>query len=494
MNVLLVYPEYPNTFWSFHHALSFLSFIGRKAAFPPLGLLTVAALLPEEWELRLVDMNVRRLHDHDLAWADMVLVSAMLVQKGSAQEVLDRAKSFGKRTVVGGPFFTSCEKSSVRGADHWVLNEAEVTLPEFLKDLAQGTPKSEYTSQDKPRLETTPLPRWDLISLRRYATMAIQYTRGCPFACEFCDITKLYGRVTRLKKSSQFVTEVDTLYRAGWRGSVFIVDDNFVGNMVKVKEMLPELIAWQKTHRYPFTFFTEASVNLAKDAALLGLMQAAGFTKVFLGIETPRRESLVECHKGQNVNVDLAAMVHSIQSYGIEVLAGFIVGFDNDGPGIFADQIAFIQKTGIASAMVGLLTALPKTELWKRLHENGRLLKESTGDNLSAMLNFVPVMDREVLIEGYKRILEHIYSPREYYQRVHTLLARFRPATQIRFKREDIIAFLQSTVRIGIFSQARFLYWKLMLRHFARRTFPMAVTAAIMGEHYRKVARDVIRS
>ncbi|MDP3661583.1 MAG: radical SAM protein, partial [bacterium] len=358
MNILLAYPEYPNTFWSFRHALSF---IRKKAAFPPLGLLTVASLLPAEWNVRLVDMNVQTIRDADFKWADMVFVSAMIVQKDSAQEILDRAKMHGKRTVVGGPFFTSCDKKSVRGADHFVLNEAEITLPEFLRDFNCGNPKSEYTSANKPNLNITPLPRWDLINFRHYATMPIQYTRGCPYNCEFCDITILYGRKTRLKETSQFIAEVEALYRAGWRDSVFIVDDNFVGNIVRVKEMLPHLVVWQTTHGYPFSFFTEASVNLAKDPTLLCLLRDAGFTKVFLGIETPRRDGLIACKKGQNVNVNLAEAVRTVHSYGIEVLAGFIVGFDTDDPAVFDDQITFIQTTGIVNAMVGLLSALPKT-------------------------------------------------------------------------------------------------------------------------------------
>lgn len=490
MNVLLVYPRYPNTFWSFRHAVRFL---GKKAAFPPLGLLTVAAMLPPDWQLRLVDLNVRALHERDIAWADMVFVSAMIVQKDSAQEVLTRAKAFGKRTVVGGPYFTSCDRHAVRGVDHFVLNEAEVTLPPFLADLREGTPKEVYVSEDKPNLAKTPTPRWDLIRLKDYATMLLQFTRGCPFDCEFCDITKLYGKKTRLKGAPQFVAEVDLLFQAGYRGAVFVVDDNFVGNMRETKAMLPHLIAWQRKHRFPFTFLTEASVNLAKDRDLMRLMQEAGFNKVFLGIETPSMESLRECKKGQNLHVDLEEVVRIIQSYGMEVLAGFIVGFDSDTTDIFERQIRFIQTTGIPRAMVGLLTALPKTKLWERLHASGRLLASSSGNNVSAELNFQTVMERSKLVAGYKEILATIYSDREYYARVATMLRNLGPYARSKLQWCDIRAFIHSVVRIGIFSPARSHYWKLLLGT-RWRTFPLAVEAAIVGRHLKIVAREVIRS
>jgi len=491
MHILMVYPRYPNTFWSFRHALSFL---GKKAAFPPLGLLTVASLLPSAWEVKLVDMNVEKLREEDLSLADMVFISAMIVQKDSAQEVLERAKALGKRTVAGGPFFTSCDRESIRGVDHFVLDEAELTLPPFLKDFEAGCPKAVYTSESKPLLALTPRPRWSLINFKHYATMAVQFTRGCPFNCEFCDITKLYGKVTRAKDASQFVGEMEALLRAGWRGSVFIVDDNFVGNMKETRAMLPSLIAWQKEHGFPFSFFTEASVNLAKDEPLMSLMRDAGFTKVFLGIETPQKESLRECKKGQNVHVDLKEVVTTIQQHGMEVLAGFIVGFDADTKSVFDDQIAFIQEAGIPTAMVGLLTALPKTELWKRLQASGRLLRDSTGDNLSTLLNFVPKMDRDELIAGYRRILATIYSERHYYERVHTLLRNFRPAVRTKLQWCDMRAFLHSIIRIGIFSRARFRYWRLMCAHAGRKTFPLAVQASILGEHFKRIATRVAAS
>lgn len=491
MNVLLVYPRYPDTFWSFKHALSFL---GKKASIPPLGLLTVASLLPKEWELKLVDMNVGSLKDADLIWADMVFVGAMIVQKNSAMEVLKRAKSFGKKTVVGGPYFTSCDRNTIQNADHFVLGEAEITLPEFLQDLKKEKLKAVYSTDIKPGLAETPTPRWDLIRFKDYATLALQYTRGCPFDCEFCDITKLYGKKTRLKSAPQFVNEVDTLYKAGFRGSIFVVDDNFVGNMKETKVMLPHLIKWQEEHTYPVTFLTEASVNLAKDKPLMELMRKAGFTKVFLGIETPHKDSLKECKKGQNVNIDLVEMVRTIQVSGMEVLAGFIVGFDKDPHTIFDDQIAFIQKAGIPTAMVGLLTALPKTELWKRLQESGRLIRDSTGDNLSAVLNFVPIMDRQVLLDGYRRILATIYSDKHYYARVHALLRNLKPMVRARLQWCDVRAFVHSVVRIGVFSKTRFRYWRLILTHCARKTFPRAVELAIMGEHFKKVALEVVKA
>ena len=495
MNVLLVYPEYPDTFWSFKGAMPF---IGKKASLPPLGLLTVASMLPREWEARLIDMNVERFTDSDIKWADIIFVSAMIVQKESVKDVIRRIKAFDgdKVVVAGGPYFSSCDLDSVTGVDHFVLGEAEITLPLFLKDFkdGEGVAHKVYRSDEKPDLTCTPLPRWDLIKLHNYAAMAVQYTRGCPFNCEFCDITKLFGRATRSKSSQQIVGEMQHLYDSGWRGGVFIVDDNFVGNIVEVKSMLPWLIEWQKAHDHPFSFLTEASVNLAKDADLLGLMRDAGFNQVFLGIETPSIEGLKECHKGQNVHADLVEVVKVIQSFGMEVMGGFIVGFDSDRADIFKRQFEFVQKTGIVVAMVGVLNALPGTGLWERLKKSNRLIGDTTGNNLLAQTNFVPTMGKETLARGYKELLARLYSPQGYYRRVETLLRNLKHGSRSnRIRWSDVSAFAQSLVRIGIISKARFYYWRLLLRHsLNRRKFPLAVRFAIIGEHFRMVSEKIV--
>jgi radical SAM superfamily enzyme YgiQ (UPF0313 family) len=486
MKVLLVYPQYPDTFWSFKHALKFIS---KKAAFPPLGLLTIAAMLPEKWEKKLVDMNVSKLTDKDIKWADYVFISAMIVQKDSVREIVARCKKLNVKTVAGGPLFTTGFKD-FEEIDHLVLNEAEITLPPFLEDLKNGCAKHIYTSSEHPDLAQTPIPLWELINMKNYASMSVQFSRGCPFDCEFCDITAIYGRVPRTKDEVQLLREFDALYERGWRNSVFIVDDNFIGNKIKVKAILLATIKWMKERNYPFSFFTEASLNLADDEELMRLMTDAGFNKVFLGLETPIEESLVECNKFQNRNRDMVASVKKIQNRGLEVFGGFIVGFDHDPLSIFESQINFIQKIGVATAMVGLLTALPGTRLHARLEKEGRLLKDSSGNNTDGSLNFVPKMDSEVLINGYKKLLDTIYSPKKYYERVITFLEEYKPVKRkkkIRFS--DIKALTKSMWFLGVVEKSRKYYWKLMAKSLFkyRRSFPEAVTLTIYGSHFRKV-------
>jgi radical SAM superfamily enzyme YgiQ (UPF0313 family) len=492
MNVLLVYPEYPDTFWSFKYVLKFIS---KKAAFPPLGLLTLGAMLPGKWQKKLVDLNVASLDDEHLAWADMIFLSAMIVQKKSAQEIINRCRSHGKKIVAGGPAFTT-QHEEFTGVDHFVLNEAEVTLPLFLKDLENGHLQKVYTSNERPEISETPIPLWSLINIHDYATLAIQYSRGCPYNCEFCDIVIMNGRIPRTKTPEQMKKEFQALYDAGWRKSVFIVDDNFIGNRQEVKKMLPALIEWQKKHKYPFTLLTEASTDLANDADLMQMMSSANFFKVFLGLETPDKESLKECGKYQNSSRNLVEAVHTIHKQGMQVMGGFIVGFDNDTESIFESQITFIQQIGVVTAMVGVLTALPQTRLWKRLKAEGRLLGGATGENTDGVLNFMPRMGVETLHDGYKKILSAIYSPKYYYQRINTFLENYNPTVKSRVGRSDISAFLKSLWRIGIVSRARFHYWKLLIRTFIRKrmALPIAVELAIYGLHYEKITRRICAS
>ena len=489
MKVLLVYPEFPDTYWSFRHALSFE---GKRSAFPPLGLLTVSAMLPKSWERRLVDMNVRALKATDIKWADVVFASAMLVQKDSLKRVVAMCNAAGTRVVVGGPYVTTTLEE-LKGADHVVLGEAEETLPQLVSDLERGEAKPVYNAPERPQLALTPIPDFGLADMRRYSAMSVQYSRGCPFNCEFCDIIEIYGRVPRTKSNEQMLAELDVLKESGWRGTVFIVDDNFIGNKKNVKLMLPHLAEWQERNGRPFTFITEASVNLAEDNKLLDLMRQSGFNRAFLGIETPVEASLKEAQKGQNTRRDLLESVKKIQSYGIEVMAGFIVGFDNDPEDIFERMTHFIRESAIPLAMVGLLTALPNTQLWRRLSGEGRLLGESGGNNTHSDLNFIPRMDSTRLVEGYKSILRSIYDTREYYDRALECLKRVSQPGPKSQRRNSLIrdasALARITLRLGVRDRDRLEFWRFMTQTLAhhRGAFADSMRLAAMGYHFRKL-------
>jgi len=487
MNILLIYPEFPDTFWSFKHALKF---IRKKAGSPPLGLLTVAALLPGGWDKRLVDLNIQKLTDADLAWADMVFLSAMIVQRPSAREVITRCKRAGVKIVTGGPLFTM-EAGNFPDVDHFVLNEGELTLPLFLSDLAKGKPQRIYKTNEFPDIHMTPSPTWKLAKLKNYDSISIQFSRGCPFKCDFCNITALLGHRPRTKSATQIVAELDSLYKTGWRRSVFFVDDNFIGNKRQLKEeILPALIEWRKGKR-GFTFSTEASINLADDPELTRLMVEAGFATVFVGIETPNAGSLDECGKTQNLKRDLVESVKRLQRAGLQVQGGFIVGFDNDTPSIFNQQFDFIQKSGIVTAMVGMLQAPHGTRLFERMHREHRLVKEFSGDNADGSTNIIPKMGLEKLREGYKQLMAALYAPKEYTERVITFLREYNPP-KIRghLEFQHIMAFFRSIYLLGIRSVNRMEYWKLLGWTLRRRPklFPLAVTLAIYGFHFRKVA------
>ncbi len=486
MNVLLIYPEFPDTFWSFKHALNF---VRKRAASPPLGLLTVAAMLPSDWSLRLVDANVTRLTEIDLAWADYAFISGMAVQRESARQIIDRCKAAGIKVVAGGPLFVN-EYHQFPAVDHFVLNEAEITLPPFLADLARGEAKPLYTTPEFADIRQCPSPRWELLEMNKYAMMSIQYSRGCPYNCDFCNVTALFGHRPRIKSADQVIVELDSLYRLGWRGKVFFVDDNLIGNKKGLRtELLPALIEWQKSHN-GVPFITEASINLADDEPLMRQMAQAGFDTVFIGIETPAEESLIECSKNQNRNRNLVEDVKRIQRAGLQVQGGFIVGFDTDTPSIFQRQIDFIQKSGIVTAMVGLLQAPPGTALYERLEQEGRLLDLASGDNVDGTTNIIPKMNLDILRDGYKKILQHIYAPKPYYQRVRTFLREYQPPqVTVPFEMEYVWAFFRSVYRLGIIGQERGHYWGLLGWTLFRRPrlFPMAVTLAIYGHHFRKV-------
>lgn len=491
VNILLCYPACPQSYWSFHYALKF---IHKKATYPPLGLITIAAMLPDEWQKKLVDMNVSRLRDRDIAWADYVFISAMDIQRHSAEEVISRCQALGTKTVAGGPLFT-CGYDQFPTVTHILCGEGELTIPALLADIATGHPRHLYEAEGWASLSRTPAPLWNLVDLNEYASMNIQYSRGCPYDCEFCSVTTLFGHRPRCKSADQVCAELTALYDAGWRGSVFFVDDNFIGNKRKLKEeILPALIQWMEKRRHPFSFSTEASINLADDAELMAQMVRAGFTMVFIGIETTNEESLIECNKIQNKGRDLLRSVKQIQAAGMEVQGGFIVGFDNDNTSVFGSIIDFIQASGIVSAMVGLLNAPKGTRLYQRLTLEKRLVNDCTGDNTDLTINFTPRMDRAHLLAGYRHIIDTIYSPREYCQRVMGFLREYHPPkprfTKIRLR--DIAAAFRSMVRLGIFTKGRRYYWRTVLWSLFRKPLllPYAIKYAIYGYHYHRVYRN----
>lgn len=495
MKILLVYPQHPDTFWSFKHALKFIS---KKASFPPLGLLTVASMLPGEWQKRLVDMNVTCLTDEDIDWADYVFLSAMTVQRDSVNEVITRCQKLGTKIVAGGPLFTTGHEE-FNDVDHFVLDEAEVTLPPFLEDLEKGRARHIYTSKERPDLNKTPIPLWSLINMKKYSSMSLQYSRGCPFNCEFCDIIILNGNKPRTKDKDKVQAELEALYSSGWRGGLFFVDDNFIGNKKKLKsETLPLIISWIKERGYPFVLSTEASINLADDEELMQLMVEAGFNTVFVGIESPNEESLVECNKSPNQNRDLVASVKKIQNHGMEVQGGFIVGFDSDPLSIFKNQINFIQNSGIVTAMVGLLNAPPGTRLHQRLEKENRLVKVFTGNNTDCSINFIPKMNYETLINGYRQILDTIYSPKQYYERVRTFLREYKPRGKKKNRIEfyHIMAAIKSMWFMGVKEKGRRYYWRLFISTLFKypRKFPIAISFTVYGYHFRKVVANYIRT
>lgn len=493
MKILLVYPQYPDTFWSFRHALKFIS---KKAVNPPLGLITVASMLPKDWDIKLIDLNVETLKSKDVIWADFVFISAMNIQLKSVFEIIWKCRSLKTKIVAGGPLFTA-EYLRFSKIDHFILNEAEITLPEFINDLINGQLKRVYQTTEYADLKFSPLPDYSLVKQSKYSSLSIQYTRGCPYNCEFCDITALLGHKVRSKTSDQILSELQNIYDTGWRKNIFFVDDNFIGNKRTLKEdLLPEIIKWMKNRNYPFSFSTEVSIDLADDNELMDLMIRAGFESVFIGIETTEEKSLTECNKIQNKNRSLVESVHRIQDHGIEVSGGFIVGFDNDSKQVFQNQVEFIENSGIISAMVGLLNAPRKTRLYQRLKKEGRIIQEISGNNTDYSLNFIPKMNKEELIKGYKNVINKIYSGESYYKRVLNFLVRFYPSERVKKKISlpGIIAFFKSMIVLGIVDKFRSSYWKLVFWSLFNRPqlLTKAITYSVYGYHFRKVFKEVL--
>ncbi len=488
----MVYPRYPDTFWGFKHALKFIS---KKTSLPPLGLITIATYLPKNWPVKLVDMNAEILKESDIKNSDYVFISAMTIQRESAKEVIRMCNRLSVPVVAGGPLFTM-EPDNFQEVDHFVLGEAEETMPELVENIKSGSLKHYYASKRFPDIKKTPPPKWDLLHLNWYASMSIQFSRGCPYNCEFCDIGALNGRVPRSKSADQVISELQSLYDWGWRKSVFFVDDNFIGKKIQLKaEVLPKVIEWQKAHENPFTFYTEVSIDLSDDEELMTLMSKAGFNRVFVGIETPDPDSLREANKYQNVKHDLKKSIKKIQSSGFEVQGGFIVGFDNDKPTIFDRQFKFIQETGIVTAMMGILVAPRGSALHERMIKEKRLMGEITGDNVGISTNFIPKMDPKILISGYKNLVNKLYSPKNYYDRLKKFLSvyKLQKLSKQKIDFNDVRAFLRTIFVIGIFGKERREYWKILLWSFFknRKYFSTVIAFTIYGYHFRKIAEKV---
>lgn len=490
MNALLVSPLLPLSFWNFK---SILKIIKKKVTYIPLGLITVASLLPRHWTLKLVDLNAERLSDETINWADLVLVSAMIVQKASVREIVDRVHGFGKKVVLGGPILNHGVDKNFMDVDFQVLDEAELALPRLIKDLESGTPQAIYCSNEKCDIRKSPVPRWDLLNMKLYASMSVQSSRGCPFNCEFCDIPFLQGNKYRIKTRDQMINELSGLYDNGWRGRVFIADDNFIGNRTRARELLKSLADWQKARGYPFVINTETSIDLARDEDLMGMMVEAGFKAVFVGLETPDESTLEKCGKYQNTCVNLLEAVRSIQRSGLEVTGGFIVGFDSDTQDIFERQIKFIQDSGIVTAMISILYALPGTRLYSRLKKEGRLIDgDCTGSNTTGSITFIPRMGVEALYKGYLSVVNHIYSPKGYYERILNFIKFYKPAKKRSFSSTDLAAFIRSVIYLGILNkgQSQLFYWKAVLQAilFKHEYLSEIIEHAVFAHHFKKQA------
>ena len=420
MRTLFVYPEFPKTFWSYE---KILELVNRKVLLPPLGMVTVAALLPQHWPMKLVDRNVREVSEAEWDWAELVVISGMIVQKSDMAAQIAKAKARGLPVAVGGPFASSTpEAPELDLADYKVLDEGEITLPQFVEAIERGEPAGRFSANgEKPDVTSTPIPRFDLLQLDAYDSMSVQFSRGCPFQCEFCDIIVLYGRKPRTKTPEQLIAELQSLYDLGWRRSIFLVDDNFIGNKRNAKLLLPALKQWQIEHGYPFSLSTEASVDLASDDELMTMMAECRFDSVFLGIETPDEASLETAKKLQNTRSSLDESVDRITSYGIRVMAGFIIGFDGEKSGAGRRIVEFVSRTGIPAAMMGMLQALPNTGLWHRLEKEGRLIENKAaakGVNQTNLLNFVPTRPIRDIANEYVDAFCQLYEPHAYIDRV----------------------------------------------------------------------------
>jgi len=486
----MIYPEFTDSFWNFRHALKF---VGKRAAMPPVGLLTVSNMLPVHWEKKLVDLNVRSVRKEMMEWADLVMISAMNAQRASADRVVEMVHRTGKTIIAGGPLFSG-EPGLWKGrVDHIVVGEAENVLPELIADIQSGDARFLYKADHFPSLAETPVPDWGLIEKGKYHTMGVQFSRGCPHQCDFCNVTALFGNRVRVKTAEQVIAELDALYEIGWRAGVFFADDNLIGNKTYLKtSLLPELIKWRKNRR-KINFQTETSILLADDEELMELMVTAGFNTVFIGIETDDEESLLNCSKKQNLGRDLLEDVRKIQRKGLEVEAGFIVGFDNDTATVFQRQSTFIQKSGIVTAMVAMLQAPPGTGLRARLEREGRIRGEVT-DGTDGTTNIEPSMGLESLKTGYSDLVNHLYSPGAFYKRIRVFLREFKPVGNMEsnLSVSRLVAFPKTVFSLGIVGGERLEYWKLLFWTFFTHPtlLPIALKLAVYGHHFSRTLRD----
>ncbi|MEM8603863.1 MAG: B12-binding domain-containing radical SAM protein [Cyanobacteria bacterium P01_H01_bin.121] len=509
MKVLLVYPRFPKSFWSFEKTIQL---VGRKAVLPPLGLITVAAILPQTWEFRLIDRNIEDLNTTDWQWADLVLISGMIVQKPDMLAMVQAAKEHGKPVGVGGPYATALPAEvQAAGADYLILDEGELTLPLFVEALERGETQGTFRSPEKPDVTQTPVPRFDLLDLDAYSEMAVQFSRGCPFQCEFCDIIVLYGRKPRTKAPQQLIAELQRLYELGWRRSLFLVDDNFIGNKRNVKLLLRELAPWMEDHGYPFTFGTEASVDLAQDQELMDLMTAANVGAVFLGIETPDESSLEVTKKFQNTRDSLSDSIEKIISSGLRVMAGFIVGFDGEKSGAGDRIFRFVQKTSIPTAFFSMLQALPDTALWHRLEKEGRLRGQSANINQTTLMNFVPTRSIDEIAQEYIDTFWRLYDPQNFLDRTyrHYRILGEAPchkqprSSKVKVKKPTdwlaVRAMLIIAWRQGVVRKTRWSFWRYlwdMYQH-NRRGIPSYLTVCAQIEHfleYRSIVKRQIEA
>jgi radical SAM superfamily enzyme YgiQ (UPF0313 family) len=497
IKVLMVWPRFPPSFWGFDAITDLTS---EESTTPPLGLLTIAALCPKNWKLRLVDRSFEELRDRDILWADLVMVSGMHVQKEDIRETLLRARGLGKRTMIGGPYASSEPEVLLRLADHVVVGEPDEVFDRIGMDLEQGTAKPLYVINDKPDIGKTPVPRFDLLKTTKYISMVVQFSRGCPFQCEFCDIITLYGRKPRTKSPRRLLAELDSLFELGWRNQVFIVDDNFIGNHKRALELAQNLEAWQKAHDYPFLFYTEASIDLAQRPELIAAMVRANFHFVFIGIESPSEQSLAETKKYQNLRRDQMDSIRFIRNQGLWVSGGFIIGFDSDKEDIFERQRDFVERAAIPWAMIGFLQAPATTPLRDRMLKQGRLLAEKWAGNNLEPPNFRTLLPLPVLLQGMRETLVSLYSPSAFYNRAYRSLLQWETREEQKATPYPLSLVLgvlvRSVFRQGILSSYRWEYWKFLVQILTRwsRNPPklsMGIGLLLSGHHFIKYAQDV---
>jgi radical SAM superfamily enzyme YgiQ (UPF0313 family) len=506
MNVLLIYPLFPKSFWSFEKTLALLD---RKAMLPPLGLVTVAAILPQEWNFKLVDRNIRQITAAEWAWADLVILSAMIVQKEDLLAQIQEAKGRGKRVAVGGPYPTALPQEVTEvGADYLILDEGEITLPLFIDAISRGESSGIFRSGgEKPDVTNTPIPRFDLLEFDAYAEMSVQFSRGCPFQCEFCDIIVLYGRKPRTKSPAQLLAELDYLYELGWRRSIFMVDDNFIGNKRNVKLFLKELQPWMVAHEYPFSFATEASVDLAQDQELMDAMVRCNFGSVFLGIETPDEESLAFTQKFQNTRDSLSEAVYKITRSGLRVMAGFIIGFDGEKSGAGARIVKFVEQTSIPTALFSMLQALPDTALWHILAKENRLRSKSANINQTTLMNFVPTRPLAEIASEYVEAFWELYEPSRFLDRAYRHYRILGEATYPKKGKgakkplnwKVLRALLTICWRQGVLRNTRWQFWRNLWSMYKHNPGGISSYLSVCAqiEHfleYRQIVRDEIEA